>query len=187
MNYPRKFTALVEDLNTDSQRSIITKDGVTSQWTLQCGVAQGEVLGQIRFITLMDMLATWILLRNNKQNPQSKAMGYKMTFKPEKKKHKRAQQTQSNGRQQPDGSTDTHPTTISGLMYSDDIALSTENYEDMQDDLIGVVSKFMSTFGIQLNNKKSLYTARMSETTKIHPYNITTSPTMHRGHVDRRH
>jgi hypothetical protein len=61
-------------------------------------------------------------------------------------------------------------------MYCDDIAPSTENYEDMQD-MIGVVSEFMSTFGIQLNNKKSLNTARMSETTKIHPYNITTSPT----------
>jgi hypothetical protein len=122
-------------------------------------VAQGEVLSPIRFITLMDMLATWILLRCNKQNPQNKEMGYKMNFKPIKKKHKQARQTQT-GQQQPDGSTSTHPTTISGLMYCDDIvALSTENYEDMQD-LIGVVSEFMSTFGIQLNTNKSLYTAR---------------------------
>jgi hypothetical protein len=66
MNYPPKFTALIEDLNTDSQRSIITKNGATSKWTLQCGVAQGEVLSPIRFITLMDMLATWILLRCNR-------------------------------------------------------------------------------------------------------------------------
>ena len=99
-----------------------------------------------------------------------------MTFKPEKKKHKQARQTQT-GQQRLDGSTNTHPTTISGLMYCDDIALSTENYEDMQD-LIGVVSEFMSTFGIQLNTKKSLYTARKPETTKIHSHNITTSPTI---------
>jgi hypothetical protein len=92
-------------------------------------------------------------------------MGYKMTFKPEKKKHKQARQTQA-GQQQPYGNNNTHPTTISGLMYCDDIALSTENYEDMQD-LRGVVSEFMSTFGIQLNTKKSLYTARKPETTKI--------------------
>ena len=99
-----------------------------------------------------------------------------MTFKPEKKKHKQARQTQT-GQQQPYGITNTRPTTISGLVYCDDIALSTENYEDMQD-LIGVVSEFMSTFGIQLNTKKSqLYTARKPETTKIHPHNITTSPT----------
>jgi hypothetical protein len=102
-------------------------------------------------------------------------MGYKMTFKPEKKKHKQARQTQAR-QQQPDINTNTHPTTISGLMYCDDIALSTENYEDMQD-LIGVVSEFMSNFGIQLNTKKSLYTARKPETTKIHPHNITMSPT----------
>ena len=175
MNYPPQFTTLIEDLNTDSQRRIITKDGVTSQWTLQCGVAQGEVLSPIRFITLMDMLATWILLRCNKQNPQNKEMGYKMTFKPEKRKLKLASRTPT-GQQQPGGSTDQHPTTISGLMYCDDIALSTETFEDMQD-LIGVVSEFMNTFGIQLNNKKSLYTARMPETTKTHPHNITTSPT----------
>jgi hypothetical protein len=31
----------------------------------------------------MEMLATWILLRCNRQNPQNKEMGYKMTFKPE--------------------------------------------------------------------------------------------------------
>jgi hypothetical protein len=104
MNYPPKFTALIEDLNTDSQRSIITKDGAASKWTLQCGVAQGEILSPIRFITLMDMLGTWILLSCNMQNPQNKEMGYKMTFKPEKKKHKQARQTQA-GQQQPDGST----------------------------------------------------------------------------------
>jgi hypothetical protein len=61
-----------------------------------------------------------------------------MTFKSEKKKHKQARQTQA-GQQQPDGSTNTHHTTISGLLYCDDIALLTENYEDMQD-LIGVVT-----------------------------------------------
>ena len=120
----------------------------------------------------MDMLATWILLRCNKQNPQKKEMGYKMTFKQENKKHKQTRQTRPG--QQPDESTNKHSTTISGLMYCDDIALSTETYEDMQD-LIGVVSEFMSTFGIQLNTKKSLYTARKPETTKIHPHNITTS------------
>ena len=102
----------------------------------------------------MDMLATWILLRCNKQNPQNKEMGYIMSFKPEKKNHKQARQTHA-GQQQLDRNTNTHPTTISGLMYCDDIALSTENYEDMQY-LIGVVSEFMSTFGIQLNTKKSL-------------------------------
>jgi hypothetical protein len=57
------------------------------------------------------------------------------------------------------------------------IRLKAYNYEDMQD-LIGVVSEFMSTFGIQLNTNKSLYTARKPETTKIHPHNITTSPTI---------
>jgi hypothetical protein len=97
-----------------------------------------------------------------------------MTFKPNKKQKRRPQKAQTT-QHQPNGHNDTIPTTISGLMYCDDIALSTETYEDMQD-LIGVVSEFMSTFGIQLNNKKSLYTARYPKTTKQHPHNITTSP-----------
>jgi hypothetical protein len=65
-------------------------------------------------------------------------MGYKMTFKPEKKNHKQARHTQAR-QQQSDINTNTHPTTISGLMYCDDIALSTENYEDMQDLISGLL------------------------------------------------
>ena len=132
----------------------------------------------------MDMLATWILLRCNRQNPQNKEMGYEMTFKPEKKNHKQARQTQAR-QHQPDINTNTHPTRISGLVYCDDIALSTENYEDMQD-LIGAVSEFMSTFGIQLNTKKSLYTAQARDHQNTPPPQYHNEP-HHRGHMDRRH
>jgi len=34
MNYPQKFTNLIDNLNTDSERKIITKDGTTTPWKL---------------------------------------------------------------------------------------------------------------------------------------------------------
>ena len=50
-------------------------------------------------------------------------------------------------------------------MYCDDIALITDNFEDMQN-LIGIVSEFMTTFGIDINTKKSFYTKRKPTTTR---------------------
>ena len=52
---------------------------------------------------------------------------------------------------------------MNGLMYCDDIALITDSREDMQN-LIGIVSEFMNTFGIKINNKKSFYTHRTKNT-----------------------
>lgn len=164
MKYPTKFKKLIQNLNTDSNRCIITTDGNTTPWKLQCGVAQGEVLSPIRFITVMDMLATWLAMRANKCNPKEKQMGYDIS--PKTTRHRQSVHTSKNKVLKP---------ILSSLLYCDDIALTTDNFDDMQD-LVGVISEFMSTFGIQINNKKSFYTMKTSQPTHSqHP--ITQSPT----------
>jgi len=154
MNYPEKFTALIDNLNTDSNRKIITKDGATTPWKLQCGIAQGEVLSPIRFITVMDMLASWLSMRANGLNPTAKSMGYTMHAKTRHVRNStnpvRAENNKHNG------------ILLNVLMYCDDISITTNSYEDMQD-LLGVVSEFMTTFGIQINNRKSFYTMKSTQ------------------------
>jgi hypothetical protein len=171
MNYPQKFTNLIDNLNTDSERKIITKDGITTPWKLECGVAQGEVLSPIRFITLMDMLATWITIRSNKQNPTNKIIGYQMKHKAANQHKAKLKTTSQETIDQPPYNK--LPTVITVLMYCDDLVITTDNFEDMQD-LIGVISEFMNTFGIPINNKKSFYTASMP---KSQQHNIITAPT----------
>ena len=171
MNYPQKFTNLIDNLNTDSERKIITKDGITTPWKLECGVAQGEVLSPIRFITLMDMLATWITIRSNKQNPTNKIIGYQMKHKAANQHKAKLKTTSQETIDQPPYNK--LPTVITVLMYCDDLVITTDNFEDMQD-LIGVISEFMNTFGIPINNKKSFYTASMP---KSQQHDIVTAPT----------
>ena len=146
MNYPDKFNKLIHNLNVDSRRRIVTKDGNTTDWKLQCGIAQGEVLSPIRFITVMDMLATWLAMRANGCNPSKKNTGY--TIKP--KKSTRVTQTTQ---------IPTHK--LNAILYCDDISITTDNFDDMQDQ-VGIISEFMTTFGIQINNNKSFYTMKIS-------------------------
>jgi len=168
MNYPEKFTTLIDNLNTNSNRRIITKDGATTPWKLECGIAQGEVLSPIRFITVMDMLASWLATRANGFNPNNKIMGYDMSSssntRPTSSKHRLDQQSNRKS-----------GLILNVLMYCDDISITTDSYEDMQD-LLGVVSEFMTTFGIQINNKKSFYTMKSSDPV-THQTPITRSPT----------
>ena len=161
MNYPDKFNKLIHNLNVDSRRRIVTKDGNTTDWKLQCGIAQGEVLSPIRFITVMDMLATWLAMRANGCNPSKKNTGY--TIKP--KKSTRVTQTTQ---------IPTHK--LNAILYCDDISITTDNFDDMQDQ-VGIISEFMTTFGIQINNNKSFYTMKSHK--PIHQQQkITNSPSI---------
>ena len=163
MQYPEKFNNLVNNLNIDSNRRIVTKDGVTTPWKLQCGIAQGEVLSPIRFITVMDMLATWLTLRANGHNPTNKRMGYQTNTGPTSHDKKRRDPMITSQRQKKHQYiAENSPLTISSILYCDDISITTNNFEDMQD-LIGVISEFMTTFGIQINNRKSFYTMKSSK------------------------
>ena len=58
LNFPKRLKALLNNMNHNSEREVVTRDGTSCPWTLECGVPQGEVLSPLRFIAVMDMLAT---------------------------------------------------------------------------------------------------------------------------------
>ena len=128
LNYPKQFTDLIDNLNTDSNRKIVTKDGSTTSWRLQCGVAQGEVLSPIRFITLMDILATWITKYCNGENPKKKKIGYKISNEDHSKQRRKLQTQQLEETTHIKHLSDpSEEILINGLMYCDDIALITDS------------------------------------------------------------
>ena len=167
MNFPPKVKNLLNDLNENSKREVITKDGVTHPWTLECGVPQGEVLSPIRFIAVMDMLATWIIHRCNGHNPKKKIYGYNLKPKktPQQEQLSRIDQSIK------------HDVRVTGNMFCDDIQLTTDSFEDMQD-LVGIVQEFMTTFGIPINASKSYYTANLPSKKRDTNQCITCAPSL---------
>ena len=150
LNFPDQLQNLMNNLNQNSEREVITRDGTTESWTLECGVPQGEVLSPLRFIAVMDMLATWITKRCQGHNPKNKKYGYRLTPVNSKQMNQLAQIEPSISQE----------IRIIGNMFCDDIQLTTETFEDMQD-LVGIVQEFMGTFGIPINANKSYYTANI--------------------------
>ena len=75
LGFSDKIKNLLNNLTESSERTVITKDGNTESWTLKCGIPQGEVLSPLRFISIMDMLASWILQRTLKVDDPGKPLG----------------------------------------------------------------------------------------------------------------
>ena len=167
MSFPPKVKNLLNDLNENSRREVITKDGVTHPWTLECGVPQGEVLSPLRFIAVMDMLAAWIVRRCNGHNPKNKIYGY--SLKPKK--------TLQQGQLSRIDQSINHYVRVTGNMFCDDIQLTTDSFEDMQD-LVGIVQEFMTTFGIPINASKSYYTANLPSKKRGADRGITCAPSL---------
>lgn len=150
LGFPTKLKNLLNNMNQNSRREVITRDGTTSPWTLECGVPQGEVLSPLRFIAVMDMLATWITLRSNGENPRGKPYGYAIN-------PSQAAQNEALSHIEPSLNTSTR---IVASMYCDDIQFTTDTFGDMQE-LVGMTQEFMTTFGIPVNATKSFYTAHL--------------------------
>ena len=149
LGLPVRVVEFFTKLDTGSTRNVATVDGVTTDWDYECGVPQGEVLSPLRFIAVMDMLATWLTLRCNGANPSGKRMGFAI-----RKPHDKVRCPNPALA----GKSDEELRAFAS-MYCDDIWLVTDSAGDMQD-LLGVVSEFMSTLGIPINGKKSIYTCR---------------------------
>jgi len=148
LNFPKKLKALLNNMNQNSEREVITRDGTSCPWTLERGVPQGEVLSPLRFIAVMDMLATWITLRSNGHNPSATLYGYETqpAVSPQLRKLTNIETTLAD------------TVRIVANMYCDDVQFTTNSFDDMQD-LVGIIQEFMKTFGIPINATKSFYTA----------------------------
>ena len=151
---PPKIRALLHNLNTRSERSIITEHGLTDQWELKNGVPQGEILSPFRFLCLMDMLNTWLARRCAGNNPKREQIGFRF----EVCKRPRYNQKWTEGN-------DT--TRVHTLIYADDICLIAETAEHLQQ-LVGLVHEFFSTAGINLSDTKSYYTTNAPNPTPIY-------------------
>ena len=41
MGFPEKIIRVVSNITEDASRTVLTEDGLTDEWSLQCGVPQG--------------------------------------------------------------------------------------------------------------------------------------------------
>ena len=65
LGIPASVRDIFNTLDTSSSRRLATRDGLSDEWRLECGVPQGEVASPFRFIALMDMLAAWLQKKKN--------------------------------------------------------------------------------------------------------------------------
>ena len=134
---------------------VLTEEGLTDEWSLECGVPQGEVLSPLRFVAIMDILAIWLAKRANGANPTGASYGYKLQPTHQKRGGL------SDGVYQPTPNMlDTEaPLSIFARFFCDDILLIGKTKEEVQD-MLGVVNEFMTFIDIPINVKKSKYSYR---------------------------
>ena len=164
LGFSDKIKNLLNNLTEDSTRTVITKDGNTENWTLKCGIPQGEVLSPLRFIAVMDMLASWILQRALKGDNRGEPWGIKSKGLP--------RHTIPVDSIHPQLRRDTHTTII---IYCDDICISGKSYHEIQQ-MVGIISEFMTTMGIPIHQGESVYTAFLPKEGTDTYKNITRSP-----------
>ncbi|KAK3276760.1 hypothetical protein CYMTET_15195 [Cymbomonas tetramitiformis] len=146
---PENIIRVISDITKDASRSVLTTEGLTDEWMLECGVPQGEVLSPLRFVAIMDMLAIWLAERANGKNPFKGHYGYKM----EKVKEGRKQCPSTAPQTSWDRFHMSSPPNVFARFFCDDIVLIDKTCEEVQD-MLGVVNEFMRFIGIPINAKK---------------------------------
>ena len=147
LGIPASVRDIFNTLDTSSSRRLATRDGLSDEWRLECGVPQGEVASPFRFIALMDMLAAWLQIRCEGHNPTGAKMGFPFKLADFTRRSKILPWATQEQR------------TVRGhsFFFCDDICLMASSHQELQD-MVAVVSEFMQIVGIPLNAQKSYYT-----------------------------
>ncbi|KAK3242335.1 hypothetical protein CYMTET_47954 [Cymbomonas tetramitiformis] len=135
---PENIITIISDITSEASRSVLTSEGMTDEWMLECGVPQGEVLSPLRFVAIMDILAIWLAERANGKNPMKQTYGYALEKPRDATRNPGATSPQKNRKWLNMNS----PPNIFARFFCDDIILIGKSREEVQD-MLGVINEFM--------------------------------------------
>ncbi|KAK3266126.1 hypothetical protein CYMTET_25229 [Cymbomonas tetramitiformis] len=182
LGFPPQIISIISDITNDASRMVLTEEGLTDEWSLECGVPQGEVLSPLRFVAVMDILAIWLAKRANGANPSGTTYGYELhseRHRPDKPGNDVTLPSQNLLEK------DT-PLNIFARFFCDDIMLVGKTKNEVQD-MLGIVNEFMSFIGIPINVKKYKYSYRKrikSQGKMVKRYDLSDDLLISGGHLE---